>query len=149
MLAKDAMTRRAETTGPDDTLQEAARKMKALSIGALPVCDNDRLIGMLTDRDIVIRSTAEGRDPSQGRVRGAMTTQVVYCFEDEPLESAAHLMEERSIRRLMVLDAGKRLVGILSVDDLALVARGLAANVIESSRDPERSIQGRPWSPGD
>lgn len=148
MQVTDVMTRRAETIGPGDTLQEAARRMRALGIGALPVCENDRLVGMLTDRDVVIRAVADGRDPAGTPVRAAMTPQVIYCFEEEPLENAARLMEERSIRRLMVLDADKRLVGILSVDDLALVARELAADVVESSRDPERHVRTRAWAEG-
>lgn len=147
MLVRDAMTRRAEVIGPDETLQSAARKMRELSIGALPVCERDRLIGMLTDRDVVVRGTAEGRDPTRDTVRTSMTPQVVYCFEEEPIHNASRLMEERSIRRLMVLDASKRLVGILSADDLVLVARGLAADVIERSRDPERLAHGNLWQP--
>lgn len=145
MLVRDAMTRRAETIGPDETLQAAAHKMRELAIGALPVCEGDRLVGMLTDRDIVVRSTAEGQDAATAQVRSSMTPQVIYCFEEEPLHNAARLMEEHSIRRLMVLDAGKRLVGILSADDLALVARGLAADVIERSREPDRLVRGLGW----
>lgn len=147
MMVKDAMTRRAETIGPDETLQAAARKMRALNIGALPVCDCERLVGMLTDRDIVIRGVAEGADPAKATVRSSMTPQVVYCVDEEPLHNAARLMEERSIRRMLVLDARKRLVGILSADDLALVARGLAAEVIESACDPERRVRDSRWKP--
>jgi CBS domain-containing protein len=147
MLVKDAMTRRAETIGPDEPLQAAARKMKALGIGALPVCERDRLVGMITDRDIVVRGVADGQDPARAAVRSSMTPQVFYCFEDEPIHDAARLMEERSVRRLMVLDQAKRLVGILSADDLALVDRGLAAEVIERTREPERLVEGRPFQP--
>ncbi len=136
MLVRDAMTWRAETIGPDETLQAAARKMRELDIGALPVCEQDRLVGMLTDRDIVIRAASEGLDPTLTAVRAAMTPQVIYCFEDEDTHGAARLMEERAVRRLMVLDSRKRLVGMLSVDDLALVDRALAAEVIEHSREP-------------
>jgi CBS domain-containing protein len=145
MLVREIMTHRAETIGPDETLQAAARKMKELGIGALPVCEADRLIGMLTDRDIVVRSTAEGRDPARGDVRSAMTAQVIYCFEHEPIDRAGQLMEERAVRRIMVLDAGKRLVGMLSVDDLVFVNRALAAEVIEKNREPERPVQRGPW----
>jgi CBS domain-containing protein len=147
MLVKDAMTRRAETIGPDEPLQSAARKMRTLGIGALPVCERDRLVGMITDRDIVVRGVADGQDPARASVRASMTPQVFYCFEDEPLHDAARLMEERSIRRVMVLDQGKRLVGILSADDLALVDRGLAAEVIERTREPERQVGGSPFQP--
>jgi CBS domain-containing protein len=137
MIVRDAMTRRAETIAPGETLQTAARKMRELRIGALPVCENDRLVGMLTDRDIVIRSTAEALDPAQATVATAMTPQVIYCFDDEDIYTAARLMEERAVRRLMVLDSEKRLVGLLSVDDLSLVSQAAAAGVVEHSRAPE------------
>lgn len=138
MLVRDAMTRFAECIGPDEALQVAARRMRELGVGCLPVCERDRLVGMLTDRDIVARSTAVGADPRRAVVRDAMTPQVITCAHDDEIHSAAHLMQERAVRRLMVLDAGKRLVGLLSVDDLAVVSRVLAAEVIESTREPER-----------
>ncbi len=141
MLVADAMTRRAETIGPDETLQEAARKMKALSIGSLPVCERDRIVGVLTDRDIVIRGVVEGMNPAEATVRRCMTSQVVYCFEDQPIHEAARLMEEHSIRRIIVLDVTKRLVGLLSLDDLAMTTGGLAVDVLERCVDPN-------WKPG-
>jgi CBS domain-containing protein len=93
--------------------------MKTLDVGPIPVCDGDRIQGMLTDRDITIRATAEGRDPNTTRVREVMTPDVVYCFEDQDVREAAHVMEERQIRRLIVLNRDKRLVGIVSLGDLA------------------------------
>ncbi len=147
MLVKDAMTRRAETIGPDETLQAAARRMKAVNIGALPVCENDRIIGMLTDRDIVIRGVAAGMDPVQATVRDSMTPQVVTCFEEQPLHEAAILMQEHCIRRIMVLDASERLVGFLSLDDLAMTAGGLAIDIIEKCHDPERRMYRGHWQP--
>ncbi len=141
MLVADAMTRRAETIGPDETLQAAARKMKALCIGALPVCERDRIIGVLTDRDIVIRGVVEGMNPAEAKVRSCMTSQVVYCLEEQPLHEAARLMEEHSIRRIIVLDVTKRLVGLLSLDDLAMTTGGLAVDVLERCVDPN-------WKPG-
>lgn len=142
MLVKEAMTRRAETIGPEETLQAAARRMRELGIGVLPVCERDRLVGMLTDRDIVVRSTAEGSDPVRAPVRTAMTPQVIWCSEDDDIQRAAELMERKAVRRLMVLGPGRRLVGMLSVDDLALVSGALATEVIERSVVPERSIPG-------
>lgn len=138
MRVRDAMTIRAETIGPDATLQEAARMMRSLGIGILPVEERDRLVGVLTDRDVVMRSTAEGGDPRIVKVRDAMTPQVIHCFEEAELGDAAHEMEQHAVRRLVVLDARKRLVGLLSVDDLAMVSRPLAAEVIEQSREPGR-----------
>jgi CBS domain-containing protein len=119
MWIRDIMTRDVECVWPDDTLQEAALKMKELDIGPLPVCDRDRVVGMLTDRDITIRAVAEGRDPRSTRVRDVMTQNMVSCYEDEAVEEAARLMQERQIRRLLVLNRNKRLVGIVSLADLA------------------------------
>src|SRR5215510_1166963 len=103
MKVKDVMTRGAECVGPDATLQEAARKMKGLDVGPLPVCDHDRLVGMLTDRDITVRAVAEGKDPRSARVRDAMTEGISYCFEDDDVDDAAKLMREKQVRRLVVL----------------------------------------------
>lgn len=148
MLVKDVMTRHAETIGVDDTLQAAAQAMRSHDIGALPVSEYERLIGMITDRDIAMRGAAEGLDPKQATVRSAMTSQVVFCFEQDDVEIAAHLMEEHSVRRIIVLDANKKLVGMLTVDDLAIHARGLAVDVIERSREPEgRLAEGGRWLP--
>jgi CBS domain-containing protein len=144
MLVKDVMTCRAETIGPDETLQAAAGRMKVLNIGALPVCECDRIIGMLTDRDIVIRGVVDGEHPAQATVRASMTPRVVYCFEEQPLHEAARLMEEHSVRRIMVLDSRKRLVGLLSSDDLAMTVGGLAIDVLERCLDPDRQA-GSHW----
>jgi len=114
------MTRGVECVGPDSTLEQAARKMKALDVGPLPVCDNDRLAGMLTDRDIVVRAVAEGLDPRTAHVREVMTPDIVYCFEDQDATEAAKLMKDNQVRRLAVLNRDKRLVGIVSLGDLAV-----------------------------
>src|SRR6185295_4755577 len=119
MQIKDVMTRGVEVVRPDETLQQAARKMKSIDVGPLPGCDGERLVGMITDRDIIVRATAEGRDPKTTPVKEAMTPGVVYVFEDQDIEEAALLMRQRQIRRLVVLDNNKRLVGILSLGDLA------------------------------
>jgi CBS domain-containing protein len=121
MQVQDVMTKRAECVRPSASLQEAARKMKDLDVGLLPVCgDNDRLAGMLTDRDITVRAVAEARDPQTTTVKDAMTPDVVYCFEDQDVQEAARLMREHQIRRLVVLNRDKRLVGVVSLDDLAV-----------------------------
>lgn len=119
MQLREVMTPHVEVIHPDATLREAAQKMKQLDVGPIPVCDGDRIQGMLTDRDITIRATAEGRDPNNTRVREVMTPDVVYCFEDQDVQQAADLMEERQIRRLIVLNREKKLVGIVSLGDLA------------------------------
>jgi CBS domain-containing protein len=109
-----------EVIHPEATLQEAARKMKGLDIGPLPVCTGKQLEGMLTDRDITVRAVAEGRDPRTTKVQEVMTGDVVYAFEDQDLSEAARLMEECQIRRVVVLDRDKQLVGIVSLGDLAV-----------------------------
>src|SRR5258707_14307782 len=113
MQLKDIMTPKPESVRPDDTLQEAARRMRELDVGPLPVCgDDDRLAGMITDRDITIRAVAEGKDPRNTTVREAMTEDVIYGFEDQDVDDAARVMEQWQIRRLVVLDPAKRPVGI-------------------------------------
>jgi len=120
MQVKDIMTPNAECIRPDDTLEDAAKKMRDLDIGPLPVCgDNDRLAGMITDRDIAVRAVAEGKDPRTTKVREVMSEKIIYCFEDQDVEEAARIMQERQVRRLVVLNRDKRLVGIVSLGDLA------------------------------
>jgi len=119
MQVKEIMTPKPECVSPEDSLQDAARKMRNLDVGPLPVCDNDRLAGMITDRDIVINAVAEGRNPQTTKVREAMTGDVIYCFDDQDTEEAARTMEERQVRRLVVLNRDKRMVGIVSLGDLA------------------------------
>ncbi len=95
MKVKEVMTRSPECVNPDDTLQDAARKMKSLDVGPLPVCGmNDRLAGIVTDRDIIVRAVAEGRDVRTAKVRDAMTEGVTYCFEDDDVNDAARLMRD-------------------------------------------------------
>jgi len=119
MKVRDIMTKGVECVSPDDTLQVAATKMKSLDVGPTPVCGDDRVVGMLTDRDIVLRAVAEGKDPRTTKVREAMTEEVIYCFEDDDTEDAAKLMEDRQVRRVLVMSREKRLVGIVSLGDLA------------------------------
>jgi CBS domain-containing protein len=132
------MTRPAVWVRPEDTIQEAAARMRDLGIGFLGVCSHDRIVGVVTDRDITVRATAEGWDPSDATVRRVMTPQVFYCFEDEDVERAAGEMQRRAIRRLLVLDREMRLTGVLSLDDIAGAARGrdLAADVVAHSAHP-------------
>jgi CBS domain-containing protein len=119
MKIRDVMTRSVELVNPDTSLQEAARKMRETDTGFLPVGENDRLVGTLTDRDITIRAVAEGRDPRSAKVRDAMSDELVYVFEDAETAEAADLMAQRQIRRLPVLNQDKRLVGVVSLGDLA------------------------------
>ena len=121
MKVSEVMTRGVECTRPAASVYEAARMMADRDIGTLPVCgQNERLVGMLTDRDIVLRAVAEGQDPVMMRVREIMTPKVITCFDDQSVEEAVRLMEEHQIRRIVVLDRAKRLAGILSLGDVAV-----------------------------
>ena len=133
MKVKDISTPDPQCVSPDASLTEAARQMRILDIGMLPVCENGRLIGTVTDRDITVRAVAEGLDPKTVKVRQMMTQEVVYCYENRSVEEAARLMEEKKIRRLPVLSQAKQLVGIVSIGDLAARAheRRLAGEVLE------------------
>jgi CBS domain-containing protein len=114
------MSRDVEVIHPESVIKEAATKMKTLDVGSLPVCDNRRLLGVVTDRDIAIRAVAAGLDPQTTKVSAAMTPELIYCYEDEPVKEAAKLMERHQIRRLPILDREKQLVGIVSLGDLAV-----------------------------
>lgn len=120
MKVGEIMTGDVEVVSPDSPLTEAARRMRDLDTGFLPVGENDRLVGTLTDRDIAIRAVAEGKDVSSATVRDAMSDQIAYVFEDQDTAEAAQLMAERQVRRLAVLNRDKRLVGIVSQGDLAV-----------------------------
>jgi CBS domain-containing protein len=120
MIVRDVMTKGAECVSPAASLQEAARKMRDLDVGPLPVCENDRLVGMVTDRDITVRAVAEGYHPRTATIKEVMTPDVVYCFEDQDVQQAANLMKQNQVRRLTVLNRDKRLVGIVSLGDLAV-----------------------------
>lgn len=121
MNVADVMTKQVETISPQQTIGEAAQLMQQLDTGVLPVGENDRLVGMVTDRDIVVRALAQGRGPD-AQVREAMTESVLYCFEDATIEDAAKQMGEAQVRRLPVMNRDKRLVGIIALGDLAQAA---------------------------
>lgn len=112
------MTSDVRLTDPGQTIREAAQLMADQDIGALPVGENDRLVGMVTDRDITVRAVAQGLGPDT-RIRDVMSQEVMYCFDDEDLEDVAHNMGDIKVRRLPVLNRDKRLVGIIAISDLA------------------------------
>lgn len=119
MQIKGVMTPNPQVVRSDALLQEVAEKMSTLEIGVLPVCNGDRVIGILTDRDVTVRATAAGCDPTMIQVCDVMTTDIIYCFEDQDVSEAAKLMEDKQVRRLLVLNQEQHLVGIVSLDDLA------------------------------
>ncbi|MCM2278516.1 MAG: CBS domain-containing protein [Oligoflexia bacterium] len=118
MNVREIMSSGVEVIGPDATLKEAARKMDEANVGILPVCGQDRLVGIISDRDIVIRSVSAGQDPNEVKVQDAMTSPVIYCFEDQSVSDIARKMRDQDIRRLPVLNRAKRMVGIISMDDI-------------------------------
>jgi CBS domain-containing protein len=122
MLVKEAMSRDVKTVGPDEQIQAAARIMLDMDVGALPVGDEDHLVGMITDRDIAVRGVAAGKAPS-ARVREVMSGELRYCFEDEDTAHVARNMGEQQLRRLPVVDREKRLVGIIALADLVTSAK--------------------------
>jgi len=118
MKIAECMNRDVRIAGPEDTLRKAAKMMCDADAGVLPVGENDRLIGMITDRDIAVRGIATGKGP-KAKVRDIMTAEVKYCYEDEEADDVLRNMGEIKVRRLPVLSREKRLVGIVSLSDLA------------------------------
>jgi CBS domain-containing protein len=119
MQVSEAMTTDVKMTSPSQTIRDAARTMAEIDAGILPVGENDRLIGMVTDRDIAIRAVAAGKGPNTP-VREVMTQEVKYCFDDDDVEDVAQNMADIKVRRLPVLNKQKRIVGVLSLGDIAV-----------------------------
>lgn len=115
----DIMTRDVKVLPPSSTVQEAAEQMRQQDVGALPVCDGKKLLGMITDRDIAIRSSAKGQDPSATKITDVMSADVTWCFDDATIEEATRTMQSKQIRRLPVVDRNKQLVGIVALADVA------------------------------
>lgn len=126
MQVQKVLTPQVERIPPDTPIREAAQRMKEKDVGAIPIFDGDRLIGMVTDRDIAIRCIGDGRTPD-APVRDIMTEGIEYCFEDEDTEAVARHMRDKQIRRLVVVNHDKRLVGIVSLGDLAQAGADRAA----------------------
>jgi CBS domain-containing protein len=119
MKVSKCMTRDVELVSPTQTIRDAAQMMADLDAGALPVQQDDRLVGMITDRDIAVRAVAQGKSP-ETPVRDVMSPEVLYCFDDQEIEDVSRNMGEVKVRRLPVVNRDKRLVGIISIGDLAL-----------------------------
>jgi CBS domain-containing protein len=132
------MTLNAEMISPDCNLVEAAEKMKLLEVGALPVCEGDSLVGMLTGRDVIVRAIAEGKNPLRTSVGEIMTPDVFSCYEDDDIHDAAEVMEEKSIHRLLVLNIRNKPVGFVSLADFACKSRDerLAWEILEKISEP-------------
>ncbi|MDG4648447.1 CBS domain-containing protein [Roseibacterium sp. SDUM158017] len=131
-----AMHRKADWAEADTPVSEIAKIMEKDDIGAIPIGKDDRLIGMVTDRDIALRVVAAGRDPEKTTAQEIMTEGIVYCRTAETVEDAIHLMDQRKIRRLPVIDDNKRLVGMLSLGDIShAVSRELSGELLHAVAD--------------
>lgn len=149
----EVMTRNVQVVSPQETLRRAAQMMDDLNVGALPVCDGERLVGMITDRDITVRATSAGADPDETAVDAVMSTDVRWCFEDQPLDEVMRQMADTQIRRVPVVshDEAQRLVGIVSLGDVATKAEaatpgsGIEQTVkkVSSPSEPDLSGQGK------
>lgn len=120
MKIHQIMTQVAQTILPDATAEQAARKMRDANIGLLPVVEDGKVLGLVTDRDLTIRVMAEGRNPHLTTVREVMTPEALWCYEDEPVGEATRLMEKNHIRRLIVMNRHHQLAGVVTITDLAL-----------------------------
>ncbi len=142
MQINEIMTPTVHLADPNMTIRDAARRMRADNVGALPVGENDRLIGMITDRDIVVRAVADERAAGNTTVREVMSEGICYCFADDDAEGAAQIMAKHQVRRLPVLNRAKRLVGVLSLADLGRsedeAAQGALKDIAEPSDKPRR-----------
>ena len=123
---KDVMSRDVKVISPDETIKEAAQQMRKGNFGMMPVGENDLMIGAISDRDIAIRAVADGRDPS-AKVRDVMSAGIVWAYEDDSVDDAARLMGEHQIRRLPIMNADKRLVGIVALGDFAVNSSDIGA----------------------
>jgi CBS domain-containing protein len=124
MKVKEIMHTNPKFIYPETTIQEAANIMKDIDIGFLPICNKEKIIGAITDRDIVIRAIAEDKDIGATKVEDIMSKKIIYCYEDDPIEMAAQKMEDEHIRRLIVVNNDKRLVGIISIGDISAKLSG-------------------------
>jgi CBS domain-containing protein len=136
MKVFEIMTPEPELISPDASIKDAAKRMKDEDIGALPIGENDRLIGMVTDRDIAMRGVAEGRAPETTPVRDVMSEKILWSYEDEDIEEAARNMAEHQVRRLPVLNHEKRLIGIVSLGDIALTGEECEKTALEGVSEP-------------
>jgi CBS domain-containing protein len=127
MKVNELMSQKVELATPTDSIQQVAQMMQRIDVGILPIAEDDRMVGMVTDRDIVVRAVAQGRDPKSTPVSEVMSREVRYCYEDDEIEAVAENMAELQVRRLPVVTREKRLCGIISLGDIAREHRGREA----------------------
>ena len=141
MRLRDFINYRVEVVNPEDTLQQVAEKMRYLDVGSMPVCEGQHLIGVVTDRDITVRAIAQGQEPTKTRARDVMTSDVVYCFENQSVAEVAKLMQDHQIRRIFVLNENEELIGVTSLGELATATGDqlLAGETLERISEPVES----------
>ena len=144
MLVREAMTRDVAIVNPEETMQQAARMMAGMDAGSLPVGQNGRLVGMLTDRDIAVRGVAEGKGPDT-KVRDVMSPEVKYCFDDQDVADVCENMGDLQLRRLPVVNRNKELIGIISLGDVALTDGSGGGDALREIARP--SAQHNPGGP--
>lgn len=142
MKIREIMTPDAQCVGPEETLVDAAALMRQLDVGVLPVCNEGAVVGMITDRDIAIRAVAEARAPATTRVREIMSPGTVYVFEDQDVDEVVQVMEDHQIRRAPVMTREKKLVGIVSLGDIAVDASAsLSGEALKRVSQPAEPVR--------
>jgi len=136
MQVGKVMTERVSWVDPDTTIPEIARRMRSEDIGSVPVAENDRLVGIVTDRDIVLRIVAENGDTATATARHVMSPHILYCYEDETVSDVLKNMGDNQVRRLPVLNRDKRLVGVVSLGDLSRAAEQRAGGALKAISKP-------------
>ena len=136
MRVSEVMTSEVTWVGPDATIPEIARRMRAEDIGSVPVAERDRLIGIVTDRDIVVRIVAEGGDLDSATARQVMSPRILYCYEDDTVTDVLKNMGDNQVRRLPVISREKRLVGVVSLGDLSQAAETPAGGALKEISEP-------------
>jgi CBS domain-containing protein len=140
MQTREIMTQDVRLIHPDTSLKEAAGKMKQFDIGMLPVVDEDKVVGILTDRDIIVRAIAEGKDPDKTRAGDAMSTDVITAYDDQDATEISELMKKNQVRRLVVLNHDNKITGVFSLGDLATALADMEkkGEVLESVSKPSK-----------
>jgi CBS domain-containing protein len=132
MKVRDLMHKGVEIMGPDTPVTKLAKKMREMDIGAIPVGSNGQLVGMVTDRDITVRAVANGKDPSQLTAKDVMTKGVVCCSDTDKVRDVLHIMEEKQIRRVPVIDENEQVIGMVSLGDISKAAPGKAREILQA-----------------
>ena len=130
MKVREIMTSNVECLEPESSLKDIAQEMKSLDVGFIPICESDRLVGTVTDRDITIRAVADGRDANTTQAREIMSREIIYAFEDDDVKIVAEKMREKDVRRILILDKNKRLAGVVSIGDISKVEEKVSGKTL-------------------